>query len=201
MDERIQHEIAEGLKAGSPEAWLRLHEAYARRLWRDVARLTGADSAHVADIVQDTFLAAAQSAPGFDPRRGPLWAWLWGIARRRVALHYRKGGSSEDLQRAKRWWASLDGRRRDMLTGLAEAPPEQFASRELATLVRSALSGLPADYQMLLAAKYMDGTSTKQIASDAGMSPSAVDSKLARARQAFRRAFVKVTRPLRGDVL
>src|SRR5512147_2073758 len=96
MDETTQHEIAAGLKAGAPEAWLRLHEAYARRVWRDVARLTGADSARVADMVQETFLAAAQSAGGFDPRRGTLWAWLWGIARRQVALYYRKAGSSSD---------------------------------------------------------------------------------------------------------
>jgi RNA polymerase sigma-70 factor (ECF subfamily) len=200
MDELTQYEIAEGLKCGSPQAWLSLHEAYARRLWREVARLTGVDSARVADIVQDTFLAAAQSAPGFDPRRGVLWAWLWGIARRQIALHCRKGGSSQDLQRAKRWWASLDGRRRDMLTGVGDAPPEQIASRELATLVRSALSALPADYQMLLAAKYMEGASTKQIACDAAMTPSAVDSKLARARRAFRRAFARVTRPSRRNV-
>ena len=56
----------------------RLYEAYARRLWLDVSRLTGADSAIVADLVQETFLAAAKSAGGFEPRRDTLWNWLWG---------------------------------------------------------------------------------------------------------------------------
>lgn len=101
MDEQTQREIAEGLRAGRTEAWHRLYQAYSRRLWLDMVRVTGADSATVADIVQETFLAAARSAGGFDPGRGTLWNWLWGIARNQVALHYRKAGPDEDLRRAR----------------------------------------------------------------------------------------------------
>jgi RNA polymerase sigma-70 factor, ECF subfamily len=197
MDEQAQREIAEGLGAGKPEAWLRLYEAYARRLWLDVARVAGADSATVADIVQETFLAAAGSAGRFDPGRGTLWNWLWGIARNQVALHYRKAGPAEELRRARLWWASMNGQQRQMLSGESETPPEQLESRELTTLVRNTLGQLPADYQMLLVAKYMDEAPTARIASEVGISPSAVDSKLARARQAFRQAFARLTRSSR----
>ncbi len=198
MDEQTQGEIAQGLRAGRSEAWLRLYEAYARRLWLDVARVTGADSPAVADIVQETFLAAARSACGFDPERGTLWNWLWGIARNQVALHYRKAGPAEELRRARAWWASLNGRRREMLAGESEAPPERLESQELTTLVRNTLGQLPADYQTLLVAKYMDDAPTARIASEVGISPSAVDSRLARARHAFRRAFTRLTRSSRG---
>ena len=193
MDEQTQGEIAQGLKAGKPEAWLRLYEAYSRRLWLDVARVTGCDSATVADLVQETFLAAARSAGGFDPGRGTLWNWLWGIARNQVALHYRKAGPAEDLRRARLWWISLNGRRQEMLSGESEEPLEQLESQELTTLVRNTLGQLPADYQMLLVAKYMDDAPTARIASEVGISPSAVDSRLARARHAFRRAFARLT--------
>lgn len=198
MDEQTQREIAEGLGAGQPEAWRRLYEAYSRRLWGNVARVTGADSSTVADIVQETFLAAARSAGGFDGRRGTLWGWLWGIARNQVALHYRKAGPTEELRRARLWWASMNGQQRKMLSGTCAGPSEQMESRELATLVRNTLGELPADYQMLLVAKYMDGASSAVIASDIGISPSAVDSKLARARQAFRGAFARLTQSSRN---
>lgn len=191
MDKHTQNEIAQGLQAGSARAWLSLHEAYGLRVWRDVARLTGADSADVADIVQETFLAAARSTRGFDSQRGTLWSWLWGIARRQTALHFRKTYSSKDLQRAQQRWALLNEQQAAANTGTTSTPLEHLASHERATLVREALNRLPAEYQMLLAAKYMDNTSTKQIALETGISPAAVDSKLARARKAFRQAFAK----------
>jgi RNA polymerase sigma-70 factor, ECF subfamily len=197
MDEQTQREIAEGLRTGKPAAWLRLHQVYARRLWLDVARVTGPDSAAVADIVQETFLAAARSAGGFDPGRGTLWNWLWGIARNQVALHYRKAGPGEELRRAKLWWASLNGQQRELLSGESEGPSARLESQELTTLVRNTLAQLPADYQMLLVAKYMDEAPTARIASEIGISPSAVDSRLARARHAFRRAFARLTRSSR----
>jgi RNA polymerase sigma-70 factor (ECF subfamily) len=198
MDEQTHHEIAEGLKNGCREAWLRLYDAYAQRVWRDVARLTGADAACVADIVQETFLGAARSARSYDPRRGSLWLWLWGIARRRVAQHYRKQGRFEAFVRAQQWWASLNGQRGDWLAAEADAPPEILASRELATLVRGALAELPAEYQTLLAAKYMEGASVECIVAETGSSSFAVRSKLARARRAFRKVFTKIARPT-GD--
>lgn len=197
MDEQAQREIAQGLEAGKPDAWLHLYEAYSQQLWLDVARVTGADSSTVADIVQETFLAAARSAGHFAPRRGTLWNWLWGIARNQVALQYRKTGPAEELRRARAWWASLNGQQREMLSGQSETPPAQLESRELATLVRNTLAQLPADYQMLLVAKYMDDAPTARIASEVGISPSAVDSRLARARRAFRRAFARLTQSSR----
>ena len=54
------------------------------------ARQMGTGAADVADVVQETFLAAARCARQYDPARGLLWMWLCGIARRHVALHYRR---------------------------------------------------------------------------------------------------------------
>lgn len=197
MDEQTQKEIADGLKNGCRDAWLRLYDAYAQRVWRHVGRLVGGDAACTADIVQETFLAAARSARSYDPRRGPLWAWLCGVARNQMALHYRQRSRSDELARAGRWWASLDGEKPEWLSGGADAPLEVLASRELATLVRSALAELPAEYQMLLAAKYLDGTPVDQMVQDFGGSTEAMRSRLARARRAFRRTFVRITRPTR----
>ena len=90
MDDQQEREVARGLQEGKTEAWRALYDAYAKRVWHAVARRMGPGSADVADVVQETFLAAAGSAGGYDATRGSLWLWLSGIARRHVALHYRK---------------------------------------------------------------------------------------------------------------
>src|SRR5262245_60972344 len=100
MDETQEREVARGLREGDADAWRLLYDAYAERVWRAVARLMGAESADVADVVQETFLAAARSATAYDPWRGSLWLWLWGIARHHVALHYRKEKRHERLRAA-----------------------------------------------------------------------------------------------------
>lgn len=194
MDELTQREVADGLRQGSREAWLRLYDAYAVRLWRDVARLMGGDAGAVADIVQETFLAAARSARRFDPRRGSLWPWLWGIARKQAAEHRRKGRRFDQIARARAWWQALDGRKGDWAGGSADAPPDVLASRELSTLVRATLAELPAEYQMLLTAKYLEGEPIERIAGRLSGSASAIHSKLARARRAFRGRFLRLTR-------
>ncbi len=192
MEKITEQQIAEGLGRGCTQAWAGLYDAYAGRIWQNVARLMGSDSPGVADVVQNTFLAAGRSGRGFDPRRGCLWAWLWGIARRQVALHYRNLGRSDQLSLARRWWALMDGRGGDWITGRVDAPEEVLASRELATLVRHALAQLPGEYQTLLMGKYMDGASAQQLAGMTDSSSSAVRSKLARARRAFRKEFLQI---------
>lgn len=192
MDAATQEQIAAGLQAGSPQAWNQFYDAYARRLWLSVAMLTGAQSAEVADILQEVFLAAARSARRYDPKRGTLWMWLWGIARKEVALHYRKAGARAELLlvQQRRMMSSS----RDLLTEIVDGPPEQLACRELGTLVRAALAELPDEHQALLTGKYVEEQSAEQLATDTALSVSAVYSKLARARQAFRDAFEKLTR-------
>jgi len=193
MDKNTELKIAKGLQQGNRLAWLQLYEAYAEPVWRNISRLTGGDSAAVADIVQETFLAAARSARKFNPDRGTLWVWLWTIARRQVALYYRKQKPEIVLSRARQWWAGLDGEKFDWIDAKADMPPDILESQELAVLVRSVLRELPGDYQTLLLAKYVDNQPAERIAGQMHCSEVAVRSKLARARKAFRKAFKRIT--------
>ncbi len=193
MSKQAQIEIAEGLQQGNRDAWLSLYELYAEKLWCNVARLMAHDAVFVADVVQETLLSAARSAKNYNPRRGSLWTWLWAIAKRQVALHYRKQTSKAIVANAQQWWSLLDGQRSDWIDGSQKPPAEVLESAELATLVRYALSELSAEYQTLLMAKYMDGLTIETIAEETNGSSVAVRSKLARARKAFRLAFKKLT--------
>ncbi|HPC93645.1 MAG TPA: RNA polymerase sigma factor [Sedimentisphaerales bacterium] len=198
MNRLTETEIAEGLRQGNRDAWLTLYDLYAEKVWRHVARLMGGDPTSIADIVQETFLAAARSAGNFDARRGSVWVWLWTIAKCQVALHYRKCQQRSALVQAQMWWMSLNGQKDDWLRGDERPPAEVLESRELVELVRSAIEELPAEYQVLLMAKYMDGVAIEQIADQVKGSRIAVRSKLARARKAFREAFARLTHRASG---
>jgi RNA polymerase sigma-70 factor (ECF subfamily) len=183
MDQTQQRVIAQGLRTGQPEAWRDFYDAFAERVWRDVARLLGPNSADVADVVQETFLAAARSARGFDPAKGSLWAWLWGIAHHHAALHLRKQARRDRLTEL----AALNGRLKRWLDG--DEAIDKLHEKELAEHVRLILAELPAEYGAVLTAKYLDEVPVEQLAREERCSEVAIRSRLARARAAFRQAF------------
>ena len=80
-----QAAIASGLARGERTAWEALYDLYSVRIWRYVARLVGNDQQAITEVVQEVFLAAAQSARGFQADRGTLWSWLTGIAQHQIA--------------------------------------------------------------------------------------------------------------------
>jgi RNA polymerase sigma-70 factor (ECF subfamily) len=179
-----ERQVVAGLRAGDRDAWLRLYDAYAERLWQHVARLSGGRSDAVADVLQSTLLAAAQSARTFDPDRGTLWLWLCGVARNQLALFFRRSGtrrqagdSPGDTAAANTWqrWT----------TGAIDDPSVQLGSQELADLVRRGLANLSEDYQTILLARHVDGHTAERIASDTGTTGQAVRAKLVRARLAL----------------
>jgi RNA polymerase sigma-70 factor (ECF subfamily) len=194
MDEHLAREVARGLREGRADAWRTLYDAFAERVWRGVARLLGPGSTDVADVVQETMLAAARSARTFDEASGSLWNWLWGIARIQVALHFRKQKRHDQLKRAGDWLTASAGRLAHWLDGIGTAPTDLLESAELALLVRLALAELPGEYEALLTARYLEGESVEQIAGRENSTQTAVRSKLARAREAFRKVFLRLTR-------
>ncbi len=195
MDPLQERELAQGLGAGNPDAWRGLYDAYAQSVWCVVARLMGLSSADVADVVQETFLAAARSAKTYDPERGSLWLWICGIARRHVALYYRKREQHARIQAAcnNLGLAAGNGAVARWLVDRQLPPAEVLASAELATLVRATLTELSDDHGSLLTARYLEDVSIEQIADAEKSSASAIRSKLARARQAFREKFTRLS--------
>jgi RNA polymerase sigma-70 factor, ECF subfamily len=192
MDKHTHNRIAQGLRAGDRGAWLELYDAYASRVWSGTSRLM-TDKAAVSDVVQETFIAAARSARSYDPGRGPLWVWLWTIARRQIALHYRKQRPTLSLDAALEWWGSL-GTGQAEIASRMDAPLEMLETKELATLVRCCLEKLPAEYELVLLAMYVDDLPVEEISKQLLCSTVAVRSKIARAKKAFRCEFEKVTK-------
>ncbi len=151
----------------------------------------GPNAADVADVVQETFIAAARSARQYDASRGSLWVWLFGIARNLVALHYRKLKQHDQLSERSGCNAQSHRQILHWLASQEQSPTDTLDSAELAAMVRSVLSELPIEYETVLTAKYLDCDSVEQIAGAERCSVTAVRSRLARARQAFRHIFLK----------
>ena len=189
MEQHQEDDVARGLRAGDADAWQALYDAYAVAVWRYAARLMGPDASDVADVVQETFLAAARCAQKYDRSRGSLRNWLTGIARNHAAIYLRKQHRrTEVLEEMPRKGAATTSVAR-WLSGTETLPADAATATELAGAVRSTLAGLSAEYGLLLTAKYCDGDSVEEIASKQQCTSTAIRSRLARAREAFRRAF------------
>src|SRR6185436_14608947 len=87
-----QRAVAEGLALGRGEAWAALYDAYAEDAWRYAYRLAAGDRGATEEILQETFLAAARAARGFDAARGTLRSWLLGIVHLQTVQYFRRRG-------------------------------------------------------------------------------------------------------------
>ena len=185
-----QTEIADRLKAGDAAAWQHVCREFAPEVWRFVARrMLGKSAANVADVVQETMFAAARSANNFDPQRGTIWNWLRGIAKNQIALSFRDARRHDILERSANELLQTQGRLAKWLSDTSDLPEDVLGQKETAELVHGVLEKLPEDYSDLLTAKYLDEHSVEQIATARGMTAVSVQSKLARARKAFKEHF------------
>lgn len=84
------------IQSGDEQAFLTLYRRRQAALYRFVMHMSG--SASVAeDVVQEVFLALIRQECGFDPERGSLSGYLFGIARKLVLRHLERGRSDVTL--------------------------------------------------------------------------------------------------------
>ena len=190
LDESDQRAVIRGLRDGHRDAWTALYDGYSTDVWRYVARLIGSSTVDVADVVQETFLAAARSAQKFDADKGTLWSWLTGIAHHQTSIYWKQ------IQRRSRLFELVQSGAGELRRWIDDpiVPSDIWNRREMADLVRVTLASLSSDYATILAAKYLDEQSLEVIAAQQGGSVEAVKSKLARARREFRSRFERMTR-------
>lgn len=161
-------------------AWDEFYEEHARELYGFVFRLLRGDPQATADELQNIWLDAISHIVQFDPKRGELRSWLFGIARRRVALYWRRRlarSGTCDPARKEIPVEDFDG---------AVVPDDVLEHLEQADVVQASLLALPPERRQVLVEKYVQERSVAQIAARTGKSPKAVESLLSRARGQFR---------------
>jgi RNA polymerase sigma-70 factor (ECF subfamily) len=170
----------------------------ARRVWRGDEDAFSEFYAHHADLVfgyivhqlngvrtdaeeiwQDTFVAAIRMLPSYQGQ-ARLLSWLCGIARHKVADHWRRhnetGGSTLAAPPA------------DLRQLMDSGPlPDEVLNRSaLRARLIEALAELPDDYRSALLARYAEECSVEEVARRLGRSYKATESLLSRAKAALR---------------
>src|SRR5579859_6241961 len=127
-----------GMRNGDEAAFLALYRRRQGAIYRFAYHMTGSTST-AEDITQEVFLALIRTDSGFDPRRGTLSGYLFGIARKLVLRHL-------DRSRAV---VELDSDRADIailaLTAAAN-PMVDLIHREGIEQLRAAVVTLPKRY-------------------------------------------------------
>ena len=162
-------QLVRAVAAGDRTALELLYRRHAPWLaGRLAARTTSRELAE--EALQDTFLAAWRGARAYHGS-GEVPAWLWGIARRRLAtLARRQPHGSLSLEVA--------GERVDPATG----PEEAVLGRDASTRIRLAVDHLPAEQRAAITAVVYQGQSIQQAALAAKVAEGTIKSRLHRAR-------------------
>lgn len=159
-----------------PEAFAALYRRLAPQLLAWSARRTG-DRETAADVVAETFAAALEGCHRYRADRGPAAAWLYGIARHKVA-RLSERGSVEASARRRLGMArpALDDDELDAVLARASAPE-----------VTGALAELPDEQRVAVRARVLDERDYAEIAAQTGSSEAAVRQRVSRGLATLRR--------------
>jgi RNA polymerase sigma-70 factor, ECF subfamily len=125
------------------------------------------------DLAAETFLAAVTAARRPDTPE-PSVGWLIGVARHKLADHWRR------LEREDRGLRLLDGAER------VEDPWDEAID---AIRARATLDALGPHHRAALTLRYLDGLPVPEVADCLGRTVHATEALLVRARTAFRRCY------------
>jgi RNA polymerase sigma-70 factor (ECF subfamily) len=148
------------------------------QIYRFVFIQTGAPHDDVEDIVQDALLAAWRAREGYEGE-SELETWITAIVKHKIADHWRirarldrrnQNAVREALKRAE----------------TLQIPDELLDTVEMREFVDAALSKLDPQYARVLALRYLQDLPVRAIARQLDESEAAIESRLSRARDAFR---------------
>jgi len=153
------------------------------------------------EVVQETLVRAIRDLDRYEPSRAGdnIFPWLTGLARNEIS---RVLGRSRNAVSLEAMWARMD---KELLALYAKLELEPFGDEllqreETRELVNTTMSQLPPHYREALEAKYVGGKSVRDLAALSDISEKAVESLLTRARQAFRVAFLALSRNLEVEL-
>ena len=170
----VSDEVEIEFRSGTERGLQRAYEEHGALVHTLCAR---AHPAAAADLTQEVFLAAWRARERFDPSRGPLAAWLVGIAKNKVVDAYRKDGRQVPTARDD------DG---SQLVRLADGrqPVDNLADR---LLVTEALATLPERPRRIVEMAFFEELTHEQIAEETSVPLGTVKSDIRRGLARLRR--------------
>jgi len=173
------------MMAGDEEAFTLLYRRRHPAIYRFALHMSG-NAAVAEDVTQEVFMTLIRDATRFDPARGTLGGYLFGVARNLVRRRWEQERNSFPLPpegehlppHGAGAGVSGDGRSRNG-SGHAE---DEFASFETVGRVRQAVATLPANYREVVVLCEFEEMSYEEAADALDCPIGTVRSRLHRAR-------------------
>lgn len=159
-------QLWEQICRGDAEAFNGFYCEHAPRLQAFLRQLVG-NSQTAEDIMQETFTQMWRHPNGFQPERGSLRTYLFGIGRKRAA----------------NWW------RKQKLEESVDEKEGTSASAENNSIISDALRRLPEEQRSLLWLREVEGQSYAELAVILNVPVGTVRSRLFAAREALRKVW------------
>jgi RNA polymerase sigma-70 factor (ECF subfamily) len=162
------------IHSGDEQAFVSLYRKRQGALFRFVLHMSGSE-ALAEDVTQEVFLAVIRDGCGFDPARGTLTGYLYGIARKLVLRHIERGRLDITLE------SDLE------VTALPEMAVEDdtlldLTHREGLEALRRAVLALPRRYREVVVLCDLEEVDYAEAAAALGCPIGTVRSRLHRAR-------------------
>ncbi len=179
-------------------AFEELYSQYAERVLNLAYRITG-DAETARDLTQEIFLKVYENLGSFESR-SHVFTWIYRVAVNHITNHLRK-------EKRQRWVRIMDRtiadafhrNEEDSFPEARAAGPTadgQLEAEERAKIVWSAVQSLPVKYRVPLVLFHYEGMSHKEISDTMGLSVSAVETRIHRAKKQL----VKKLEPWLGQV-
>ena len=147
---------------GDEQAFASIYDAYLEGIYRFVY-IRVEDHQTAEDITSTVFLKAWENLKGYQPRGIPFRAWLFRIARNSVIDHYRTRKQSAPLDAVI-----------NVVEDDAQPLSERIGERLQTDEVLAYMQKLTEDQRNVLALKFVQGLTTKEIAQALGKRQGAV---------------------------
>jgi len=158
-------ELLRGAREGDEAAFTALYRGWQGAVYRFALHMSG-DAAISEDVTQEVFLALLEGGGRFDPSRGSLLSFLYGIARN---LLVRRLGAKQPKEYTEEPAADDD-------------VLEDLTRRETIEAVRSAVLSLPAPYREAVVLCDLESASYEDAAAALECPVGTVRSRLSRGR-------------------
>jgi len=159
--------------AGDEEAFTLLYRRRRPAIYRFVLHMSGR-AAMAEDVTQEVFMTLIRDAKRFDPARGTIGGFLFGIARNHLRKRWEQERRLVPL--------AEDAEERGELVASGGVGTDELSARETVFRVRQAIATLPEDYREVVVLCDLEEMSYDEAATALGSPVGTIRSRLHRAR-------------------
>jgi RNA polymerase sigma-70 factor (ECF subfamily) len=174
-------DLARRLFAGDEGAFVLVYRRWQGPIYRFALHMSGNKSI-AEDVTQEVFMTLIQERARFDPSRGTLSAYLFGMGRNLLLRRLDREQVYVPFLEHGRENGGGNGERKNGAHALLVMPPNDILRSEMIDRVRQAVSSLPPSYREVVVLCDLEEMSYDEAARVIGCAVGTVRSRLHRAR-------------------